>query len=139
MIGLNPDTTEPFAYTSTDADLASFSLSADDSPVSTEVTPDAPVSVTESITAAQEAAIAFVAQQPRSTRIGVVAFAGGAQLVQPPTLDRGDIEAAIARFDTLNTEDETDPSASPSEPEPVSEIPSAPEEPPATSSAEPPG
>ena len=37
------------------------------------------------IEAAQAAARAFVAEQPRSTRIGVVAFAGSAALVQPPT------------------------------------------------------
>ena len=40
------------------------------------------------IEAAQAAARAFVAEQPRSTRIGVVAFAGSAALVQPPTSNR---------------------------------------------------
>jgi Ca-activated chloride channel homolog len=50
------------------------------------------------IIASQEAAKAFVATQPRSTRIGVVAFAGSAQLVQAPTLDREQIVAAIDRF-----------------------------------------
>ena len=45
--------------------------------------------------AAQAAARAFVAEQPRSTRIGIVAFAGSAALVQPPTTNRTDIVAAI--------------------------------------------
>jgi len=45
--------------------------------------------------AAQAAARTFIAQQPRSTRIGVVAFAGSAALVQPPTTNRTDILAAI--------------------------------------------
>ena len=47
------------------------------------------------IEAAQAAARAFIAQQPRSTRIGVVAFAGSAALVQPPTRNRHDLRAAI--------------------------------------------
>jgi len=50
------------------------------------------------ITASQEAAKSFVASQPRSTRIGVVAFAGSAQLVQAPTLDRDEVMGAIDRF-----------------------------------------
>lgn len=45
--------------------------------------------------AAQEAARSFVAEQPRDTRIGVVGFAATAALVQPPTLSREDIVAAI--------------------------------------------
>ena len=47
------------------------------------------------IEAAQAAARAFIADQPRSTRIGVVAFAGSAALVQPPTSNRHDLRAAI--------------------------------------------
>src|SRR5688500_922950 len=47
------------------------------------------------IEAAQAAARAFVADQPRSARIGIVAFAGSAALVQPPTTNRRDILAAI--------------------------------------------
>ena len=50
------------------------------------------------LAAAQEAAKAFVAEQPRTTRIGVVSFAGTAALVQPPTHNREDIVAAIDRF-----------------------------------------
>ena len=50
------------------------------------------------ITAAQVAAKAFVADQPRSTRIGIVSFAGSAAVVQPPTNSREDLVAAIDRF-----------------------------------------
>lgn len=48
--------------------------------------------------AAQAAARAFVADQPADTRIGVVAFAATAQLVQPPTRNREDVVASIDRF-----------------------------------------
>ncbi len=50
------------------------------------------------LSASQAAAKAFVNEQPHSTRIGVVAFAGTASLVQPPTQNREDIIAAIDRF-----------------------------------------
>ena len=48
--------------------------------------------------ASQNAARAFVDELPPKTRIGVVAFAGTASLVQPPTLSREDVLAAIDRF-----------------------------------------
>lgn len=44
---------------------------------------------------AKEAALAFVQRQERDRRIGVVAFAGFAELVQPPTEDRALLENAI--------------------------------------------
>lgn len=50
------------------------------------------------ITAAQNAAKAFVADQPANVRIGVVSFAGTASVVQSPTHNREDIIAAIDRF-----------------------------------------
>jgi Ca-activated chloride channel family protein len=50
------------------------------------------------IVAAQTAARSFVEQQPRTTRVGVVSFAGTASVVQPPTLNREDILAALDRF-----------------------------------------
>jgi Ca-activated chloride channel family protein len=50
------------------------------------------------IVAAQNAARAFVADQPTSARIGVVSFAATASVVQPPTRSREDILAAIDRF-----------------------------------------
>lgn len=50
------------------------------------------------IVAAQNAARTFVADQPRGTKIGVVAFAGTATLVQAPTHNKEDILGAIDRF-----------------------------------------
>ena len=50
------------------------------------------------LVASQEAAKSFVAELPRSVRIGVVQFAGTAAVVQPPTLSREDVVAAIDRF-----------------------------------------
>jgi Ca-activated chloride channel family protein len=50
------------------------------------------------LTAAQAAAKAFVKETPRSTRIGIVAFAGTASLVQAPTQNRDDLISAIDRF-----------------------------------------
>jgi Ca-activated chloride channel family protein len=48
--------------------------------------------------AAQAAARAFVEEQPRTTRIGIVSFAATASVVQPPTNSREDLIAAIDRF-----------------------------------------
>jgi Ca-activated chloride channel family protein len=48
--------------------------------------------------AAQAAARAFVAEQPASARIGVVAFGGSAALVQPPSANRNDVLAAIQQL-----------------------------------------
>lgn len=50
------------------------------------------------LVAAQAAARTFVAAQPRSTRIGVVAFAATALVVQHPTQNREDIVSAIERL-----------------------------------------
>lgn len=50
------------------------------------------------LSASQAAAKAFVSEQPRTTRIGIVAFAGTASLVQAPTQSREDLTAAIDRF-----------------------------------------
>jgi Ca-activated chloride channel family protein len=50
------------------------------------------------LVASQEAAKAFVAELPRSVRVAVVSFAGTAAVVQPPTLSRDDVVAAIDRF-----------------------------------------
>jgi Ca-activated chloride channel family protein len=50
------------------------------------------------IVAAQEAARGFVADQPKTTRIGVVSFAATASVVQSPTHSREDILGAIERF-----------------------------------------
>jgi Ca-activated chloride channel family protein len=50
------------------------------------------------LAAAQAAARTFVEEQPRSTRIGVVAFAASAAVVQHPTQNRDDILAALERL-----------------------------------------
>jgi len=49
--------------------------------------------------AAQAAAKAFVEQLPSDLRVGLIAFAGTASLVQPPTRKREDLLAAIDRFE----------------------------------------
>ncbi|MFO1194412.1 MAG: VWA domain-containing protein [Rhodoferax sp.] len=50
------------------------------------------------LVAAQNAAKAFLAELPRNVKVGIVAFAGSAQVVQPPTLSREDLVAAIDKF-----------------------------------------
>ncbi len=52
--------------------------------------------------AMQAAARDFVNGQPRTTRIGVVAFAGSASLVQPPTQSHAEVLAAIDQFQMQN-------------------------------------
>jgi Ca-activated chloride channel family protein len=49
---------------------------------------------------AQDVARAFVAEQPSGTRIGIVAFSAGAQLVVPPTTDRKALTEAITGLKT---------------------------------------
>jgi Ca-activated chloride channel family protein len=50
------------------------------------------------LVASQVAAKAFLEELPRKVRVGIVAFAGTAQVVQPPTLSREDLVAAIDKF-----------------------------------------
>ncbi len=50
------------------------------------------------LVAAQNAAKAFLAELPRHVRVGIVAFAGSAQLAQLPTLAREDLNTAIDSF-----------------------------------------
>ncbi len=50
------------------------------------------------LVAAQNAAKAFLTDLPRSVKVGIVAFAGTASLVQAPTVNREDLVAAIDRF-----------------------------------------
>eukprot|EP01031_Cornospumella_fuschlensis_P010718 gene10718-13117_t len=50
------------------------------------------------LVAAQDAAKAFLKELPRNVRVGVVAFAGTASVVQPSTLSREDLVAAIDKF-----------------------------------------
>ncbi|MGH6638431.1 MAG: VWA domain-containing protein [Polaromonas sp.] len=50
------------------------------------------------LVASQNAAKAFLADLPRNVRVGIVAFAGTAAVVQSPTLNREDLTAAIDKF-----------------------------------------
>ena len=50
------------------------------------------------LVAAQNAAKAFLKDLPRNVRVGIVAFAGTASVVQPATLSREDLIAAIDKF-----------------------------------------
>jgi Ca-activated chloride channel family protein len=50
------------------------------------------------LVASQNAAKAFIAAQPESVRIGIVAFAGTATVAQSPTRNKEDLVAAIDRF-----------------------------------------
>ena len=50
------------------------------------------------IVAAQNAAKAFVTELPRHVKVGIVAFAGSAQVAQQPTINREDLVSAIDRF-----------------------------------------
>lgn len=50
------------------------------------------------LAAAQAAAKAFLAELPRHVKVGIVAFAGTAQVAQIPTVNREDLNTAIDRF-----------------------------------------
>lgn len=50
------------------------------------------------LAAAQTAAKAFLAELPRQIKVGIVAFAGTAQVAQVPTVNRDDLVEAIDRF-----------------------------------------
>lgn len=50
--------------------------------------------------AAEEAALSFIRSQPANTQIGVVVFAGFAEIIQPPTRDQDALEKAIRSLNT---------------------------------------
>jgi len=52
------------------------------------------------LTVAQEAALAFIEDQADGTRIGLVAFAGFAELIVPPTNDKEALQEAIRNLTT---------------------------------------
>lgn len=52
------------------------------------------------IDAAKAAAQSFIKQQPPNTQIGLVAFAGFAELIQPPTNDQNALSAAVESLQT---------------------------------------
>lgn len=85
--------------------------------------------------AAKAAALSFIADQPFSTQIGIVAFAGFAQVIQVPTSDQEVLEDAIGSLTTgrrtgigngileaLDALAETDPSIAPSVRNPAADI-----------------
>ena len=85
--------------------------------------------------AAEAAALDFIQRQPASTQIGIVAFAGFGELVQPPTSDQEILEDAIESLTTgrrtgigsgileaLDAIAEIDPSVAPSVRNPGSDI-----------------
>ena len=83
----------PFAVVSLPADQQTIMLAMDvsGSMRATDVKPNR-------LVASQEAAKAFLAELPRNIKVGIVAFAGTASVVQPPTLSREDLVAAIDKF-----------------------------------------
>ncbi len=77
--------------------------------------------------AAQAAALSFIESQKPNTQIGIVAFAGYAELIQPPTSDQESLEIAVESLTTargtaigsgilkaLDAISEIDPSVAPS-------------------------
>jgi Ca-activated chloride channel family protein len=52
------------------------------------------------IEAAKQAALSFIQHQPSNTQIGIVAFAGFAELVQPPTNEQNTLSAAVESLQT---------------------------------------
>lgn len=52
------------------------------------------------LTVAQEAALAFIEDQPAGSQMGIVAFAGSAEIVVPPTRDKEVLQQAIRSFTT---------------------------------------
>jgi Ca-activated chloride channel family protein len=50
--------------------------------------------------AAEAAALSFVQRQPSTTQIGIVAFAGFAEMIQPPTSEQEALELAITSLTT---------------------------------------
>ncbi len=83
----------PFAVITLPADQQTIMLAMDvsGSMRATDVKPNR-------LVASQDAAKAFLAELPRNIRVGIVAFAGTASVVQPPTLSREDLVAAIDKF-----------------------------------------
>jgi Ca-activated chloride channel family protein len=52
------------------------------------------------LVAAQEAALDFIQRQPSGTQIGIVAFAGFAEMIQSPTTNQEALEAAVESLST---------------------------------------
>ena len=83
----------PFAVVSLPSEKKTIMLAMDvsGSMRATDVAPNR-------LVASQNAAKDFLAELPRDVRVGIVAFAGTAAVVQSPTLNREDLVAAIDKF-----------------------------------------
>ena len=97
MVGLVLAMARPQAVVSVSTSQTSIILTLDvsRSMCSTDVTPNR-------LSAAQAAARKFVDDQPSGTKIGIVAFAGLAQLLVPPTTDTQKLTDAINSLTTSN-------------------------------------
>jgi Ca-activated chloride channel family protein len=85
-----PQMTIPVSRSSTSIILT---LDVSRSMCSTDITPNR-------LTVAQDAARTFIKDQPQGVRIGVIAFAGSAQLLVPPTTDTAKLLRAIGGLTT---------------------------------------
>ena len=85
----------PVAIVSVPAGQATIMLAMDvsRSMCSTDIPPNR-------LIAAEEAALSFIESQPPSTQIGVVAFAGFAELIHPPTADQEVLADAVQSLTT---------------------------------------
>ena len=83
----------PFAVVTLPSDQQTIMLAMDvsGSMRATDVKPNR-------LVASQDAAKAFLAELPRNIRVGIVAFAGTASVVQTPTLSREDLVTEIDNF-----------------------------------------
>ncbi|MBE3039574.1 MAG: VWA domain-containing protein, partial [Chloroflexi bacterium] len=52
------------------------------------------------LAAAEQAAMSFIQRQKSTTQIGIVAFSGYSELIQPPTTDQGSLLTAIESLTT---------------------------------------
>jgi len=95
LAGLIVALARPVAMVSVPSNRATIILAMDvsRSMCSTDIEPNR-------LEAAKVAALAFIQKQDRNQRIGIVAFAGFAELVQPPTTDRSLLESAINNLTT---------------------------------------
>jgi Ca-activated chloride channel homolog len=85
----------PLAVVSAPAGQATIMLAIDvsRSMCSTDIPPNR-------LLAAEEAALSFISRQPPSTQIGIVAFAGFSELLQPPTNDQEVLQDVVEGLTT---------------------------------------
>ena len=95
LAGLTVALARPVSIITVPADRTTIILSIDvsRSMAATDIEPSR-------LEAAQAAALSFIQRQKSSAQIGIVAFAGYAELIQPPTTDQGALEAAVQSLTT---------------------------------------